>query len=425
MNQPFVAASLLAASALAQEPPLNDRFGLNASNGGEVAAQAGAGWIRFENLKWQMASPERGVYRWDGSVPPWGVNTDKLFSDAHARGVKILAYAFQTAHYAMPVPPDLRNAYQHPPTDFDAFAEFVFQAVARFGQTRHDPAVLKTADKKSGLGHLRALQIWNEPNLNNPDWGHWVGPLDDYFTLFKKAAAAAKKADPHLLILNGGFAGLSTRNFERMKNAGTLEWADALSAHFYCQPAPPEVEAVDTNVDRNPNARARRRTLERDLRRLVEWRDENAPGKPIWVTEFGWDTASGDGRVSEELQADYLVRAAVIMWANGVDKVFWFRESDARDPKIQYDSCGIVDGTGRRKASFAALQQLLRELGANFRFEKRLGEEMEKVRAYQFQTERGPMIIAWSTGEPQAVKLAGNSVQLSGKPQYLRAVASR
>ncbi len=28
------------------------------------------------------------------------------------------------------------------------------------------------------------------------------------------------------------------------------------------------------------------------IQKLLDWRDSNAKGKPVWVTEFGWDSST-------------------------------------------------------------------------------------------------------------------------------------
>ncbi len=60
----------------------------------------------------------------------------------------------------------------------------------------------------------------------------------------------------------------------------------------------------------------------KDVKQIIAWRDANAPGKPIWITEFGWDASSkpapktGDfakwvGNTELE-QARYLVRSVLV-----------------------------------------------------------------------------------------------------------------
>ncbi|MDF2440710.1 MAG: type domain, partial [Abditibacteriota bacterium] len=57
----------------------SSRFGLNsaATTWTPSHQRLGIGWVRFENLKWPMLSPEPNVYRYDGSVAPWHVNADQ------------------------------------------------------------------------------------------------------------------------------------------------------------------------------------------------------------------------------------------------------------------------------------------------------------------------------------------------------------
>ena len=62
--------------------------------------------------------------------------------------------------------------------------------VARYGRTKVDPSLLKTADKKSGLGMIDAVELWNEPNLSDPGWGPFVGTMPQFFEIMRAALRA-------------------------------------------------------------------------------------------------------------------------------------------------------------------------------------------------------------------------------------------
>ena len=67
-------------------------------------------------------------------------------------------------------------------------------------------------------------------------------------------------------------------------------------------------------------------TFAENLRELAEWRDRHAPGMPIWMTETGYDSAGPFG-TTEAIQAARLPRVVMLCLANGVEKVFVYRES--------------------------------------------------------------------------------------------------
>ncbi len=158
------------------------RIALNSSDHtlAPLHRRLGIGWVRFENLKWRMASPERDRFDFTG-IPPWNVDHDTWLGTMAAENIQVLPYLFMCPEWASSAPEDASRRYMHPPQDYEDYAEFVFQTVARYGHVEHDPDVLKTEDKRTGLGLLDVYELWNEPNLNDPNWGHWIGTLEEYF----------------------------------------------------------------------------------------------------------------------------------------------------------------------------------------------------------------------------------------------------
>ena len=69
-----------------------------------------------------------------------------------------------------------------------------------------------------------------------------------------------------------------------------------------------------------------------DVTALLRWRDAHAPGKEVWVTEFGYDSASKPPApngpwarwvgVSDDEQARYIVRSFLALSATGVDRAY-------------------------------------------------------------------------------------------------------
>ena len=63
-----------------------------------------------------------------------------------------------------------------------------------------------------------------------------------------------------------------------------------------------------------------------EVRNFIRFRDANFPGKPIYLTEWGWDsdgageTASGSESVSERAQALYAIRGAMMFARQGKKK---------------------------------------------------------------------------------------------------------
>ena len=62
----------------------------------------------------------------------------------------------------------------------------------------------------------------------------------------------------------------------------------------------------------------------------MAWARANTPGKPVWVTEFGWDAAlpgercNGTHCVSQYSQAVYAIRGLMILARKGVERAHWW-----------------------------------------------------------------------------------------------------
>jgi len=123
-----------------------------------------------------------------------------------------------------------------------------------------------------------AVEIGNEP-----------GKYDDasYRKLFENAAGGMRRGDPKLLIAM--CAMYARPSGEYHKDLATVKGLEALydviSVHSY-----PELEPYptwrrsfpeDPRLDFLPN-----------IREVIAWRDAQATGKQIWLTEFGWDATT-------------------------------------------------------------------------------------------------------------------------------------
>jgi len=383
-------------------PSPASRFGLNTSDV-ELAPlhkRLGIGWVRFENMKWPMASPRAGEYAYDGSVGPWHVPHDKIMEAYRAQGLSVLPYLFQTAGYASSAPasaPEHRR-WSYPPTDPKLFGEFCFQTAARYGSAKHPAEALKTKDKRSGTGSVNVFEVWNEPNLTDPGWGPWVGTQPQYFDLFRAAAEAIKKADPSAKVTNGGYAGIEAETVDALRahsypdGKRPLDFVDVLNVHYYSGREAPETATQDTNAQRDPSA-AKGATFEDNLRRLLAWRDQHKPGMPVWLTETGYDTAGPIG-TNERVQAARLPRVVMLSLAAGVDKVFVYREKGSA-PSMHAAS-GLLRDDGTIRPSWFTYATLIRALHGVTEG-KRLPHPDPNVRVYAWQRTDGTTVLsAWA-----------------------------
>ncbi|MEI6033559.1 MAG: hypothetical protein WCS65_04650 [Verrucomicrobiae bacterium] len=411
------------------------RFGINASSFdlADEWGPFGFGWVRFENMKWLMFSPSPGEFRFDGSVGPWQIRFDEFMKRYNACGMKVLPYIFMVPEYATSAGPEANKKMRasFPPKDPAEYGEAVFQVVARYGSNKVPADKLKSPDKLTGLNQIGAVEIWNEPNLNpKPDagWGAWAGPLDQFWPVFRVGAEAAKAADPKLPVTSPGMAGLTLevleplRKFQYPDGKTPLDFMDILNVHYYSGRQTPETATKDANVVRQGDEQSAI-TYPVNLRELIDWRNLYLPGKPIWLTETGYDSSGSHG-IDERLQAARIPRVTLMALAAGVDKVFIYRE--AGSTPSQHAAAGLLRNDSSPKPSYFSVATLLRELaGLAQGPSPKLADPDPNIWLYAWETPKGKVLTAWTVngeatlslgaGECEVVDSFGGRRKVSGK----------
>ncbi len=177
---------------------------------------------------------------------------------------------------------------------------------------------------------------------------------------------------------------------------------DVLNVHAY-----PELEPYPTWRRSFPED-SRLKFL-KEIQDVIAWRNANAPGKQVWLTEFGWDATTkpqateGDFKqwvgVTDAQQAQYIVRAFLVLSEMDLDRayLFWFNDDDK--PSI-HGSSGLTRNY-QPKPSFYAVAHLLATLG-DYRFMRTVVKKPE-LYVYQFEhgTDAGKRVwVIWSpTGQ--------------------------
>jgi len=327
--------------------PEDSPFGLNGSafSYPDINRRLGVTWMRFENMKWQMMMPGPDRYAFDGSVAPWNVNHDDYVRMYRARGMHVLPYTFQTPKWLNTAPAGtVKNAAGYPPRDNRDYGAVMFQLAARYGARTWPADALKTDDRISGTGQLGAFELWNEPNLEGPSWAPWVGSMASYFELFRVGAEAVKRADPTARVSPAGLAGIDLdtvaqlRQMTYVDGKHPLDFADLINVHYYSGRQNPETATIDRNANRSGQAEPGAPAYPEVLQQLIDWRNDVAPGKPVWLTETGNDVGGPIG-LSEREQAAKVPRVTMLALAAGVEKVFIYREKGS-DP-VQHGGAGL------------------------------------------------------------------------------------
>ncbi|MCW5940691.1 MAG: hypothetical protein KIS66_00575 [Fimbriimonadaceae bacterium] len=261
------------------------------------------------------------------------------------------------------------------------------------------------------------------PSIASVEIGNEPVEFDDatYRTVFESMAKGVHAGDPKLRILPCAVAlgkeDKYARDIAALKGLEGLY--DALNLHVYAfkelWPKWTRSFPEDPSIDYLKRVRA-----------MIAWRNKNASGKPVWVTEFGWDastqsppgTGEGSGFVqnTDLEQARYLVRSLLVFSAMDVERAFVFFFNDDDAPSLH-----AASGITRKfvpKPSFHALAHLQQTLG-DYRFHAKVAETPNQVYAYEYRAPGKDAVLAvWSpTGSERTAEVRLNI----GKRKVVRA----
>jgi len=160
---------------------------------------------------------------------------------------------------------------------------------------------------------------------------------------------------------------------------------------------------------------------------LIQWRDANAPGKQVWLTEFGYDSSTRKPNpkgpwkdwvgVSDAEQARYIVRAFLVLSSMPVDRAYLYFFDDKDEPQL-HGASGITRNY-EPKPSFYAMSYLYKTLGS-CRFVRAVRKD-PKVYCFEYQdpTPGGEHVyVAWS---PTGSGRSSNVVLPTGAAKVIRA----
>jgi Glycosyl hydrolase catalytic core len=252
------------------------------------------------------------------------------------------------------------------PQNVERLKEFAYAAALRYsGLYRRGDGVV--------LPRVSLWTAWNEPNIPlglKPQWrkigGRWqIQSARDYARICNAIYDGV-----HLTLLRGekvacgvttarGNNAPGTRRpsvapigFLRAVKAAGLRNFDAYAHHPY---------SGDPRLAPGAEPRSKRAITLGNIQRLVTEVTRLYGPKPIWITEYGYETSPPDRvfGVGWSQQAKYLRQAYGIARRNPrIEMLLWFL---ARDEERERGwQSGFLSATGRRKPSFYAFQTLAR-----------------------------------------------------------------
>ncbi len=311
------------AHAAAAASPFAQRFGVASSHiklydaadmDREFAAMEdiGAAWIRCD-FAWTDLEYVRGGWNFSGS--------DKVVEKAGGRGVKILGILGASPPWA-----NGGKDWRHPPTDMEAWRNYVRTVVARYA------------------GRVAAWEVWNEENIH----AFWQPEPDpaQYVNLLAAASPEIRSSDPEATVVMGGVAGLGSDYLDACLRLGAAEHIDAIAYHPYA-------ETIGVKGQPEEEAFRPKEPLCRTLVEFVHWlvAQHTTKDLEVWITEVGWTTcAQAPPGVDVKTQADYMLRTLINYASTDVDRVIWF---NLRDTQLNdWDRYGLLDMHFRAKPAY-------------------------------------------------------------------------
>lgn len=258
-----------------------------------------------QQVRWEFAEPEPGAINWQ--------EMDDIINTMNAAGINVLFSVVTSPPWTRPN----KGGTGGPPEDFNLYANFVGQIAGRY------------------CGRLLAIEVWNEQNLQREWEGFPLNPAS-YMDLLRRAYSSIKAACPSVLVISGAPtpAGYSDVAFDDvdyirgMYNNGLARYCDGVGIHPSGFGNPPDVTFNDWQAGRySAESHVNHRsfyflsTLQESRAVMVQYGDSN---KRLWLTEFGWASSQSPhpgyeyaGRISEQMQAQYIKRAFEIARDSG------------------------------------------------------------------------------------------------------------
>lgn len=331
----------------------------------------------YHDLTWDIEGPDQTVdfskMKNQGTKPKEWLDWDREYQAWINSGMQVQAslqfYGFKPNQWKTPT----ESAYQYA----QSFTK-------HFGQ-------------KNGNGLVCTIEIGNEP---------WTYPADIYKQILSGMLQGAKDADPTIEVFPCALqaADPDAEKTDIFKNyigaRVTQEMAtklDGVNVHAYSY-------IIGNDGIRKAVHPEHPLSTFWEINNMVRWRDANMPGKKIYLSEWGWDSAGGGEDcthpecVSENAAAAYAVRGAIIASRIGIERATWFFYGNANASSQIYARSGLTSSIKngfQKKKAFFNLEALRKYAGSGYFLE--VIKEDEKAWVYLYSDKNGKPIylIAW------------------------------
>jgi serine/threonine-protein kinase ATR len=244
----------------------------------------------------------------------------------------------------------------------------------------------------AGKGLVSSIEIGNEPNKYSEA---------QYRVVFENMARGVRAGDPKLTIATCAVMTGKPDEWSKPMSAvaGLEELYDVLNVHSYAFKE--KWPTWRRSYPEDPSI-----AYLKDVGDVIRWRDEHANGKQVWLTEFGYDSASKppakDGNwkqwvgVTDEQQAQYNVRSFLVLSAMDVDRAYLYFFNDKDEAQL-HGASGITRNF-KPKPSFYAMAHLYKSLG-DYRFAKAVARREGELYCFEYENPQKPgerVYVAWS-----------------------------
>lgn len=281
LAEPIASTFMVLDEDLTKRDEVDDRFGVMIhvdrdyySQSGRMAAALGFGTVRTD-VRWAHVETTQGQYDFPDNL---NVGIDEIKGN---RLDVLPVSAFRNPFYDNNRVPSSEEALA-------AYASYTDALISHYG--------------------FNAVEIFNE--FNNPPVNNSAcGPTPEcYMQLLVANADRVHQNHPETLVVGPANAHKDDAFLTSLYQQGALNYLDVVSFHPY-----------DYDYDENKGAEFLVESLGQAQDRIKEY--NNGVAKPIWLTELGWSSTLVK---TDELQADYLVRAQAISLGNGVERFYWY-----------------------------------------------------------------------------------------------------
>lgn len=260
----------------------------------------------------------------------------------------------------------------------------------------------KFGSAPGGNGLVSSVQIGNEP-----------GDVSDavYKEVFRNMAQGIREIDPTMKIVTcnvtPGASHQYAKSLSIFDDATMKPLVDVFATHSY-----PMIQGWPTWERTYPEDPRPGFKYLSDIQGVIDWRNTNAAGKQVWLTEFGYDASTQQPNPNTEFaqwkdvtdlqQAQYLTRSFLRFANMDLDRAYMFWANDSDNPQL-HGSSGLTRNYNP-KQSYWAMKHLKDTLG-EYAFVEAIQQSTDLF-VYAFKNLENPDELIWAVWSP-----TGNGTQ--------------